>query len=198
MIIIFLGQPGSGKGTQTKLLAEKLNLPKFSIGKLLREEFEKKTKLGITGEKFWGEKGINVPTKISFTILKKYLDNKTAFILDNFPRTLENLKYLNIYLKKRKLSVNYVFHLDIDRDEAERRLIKRAANDEQKYGKRRLDETSELIKIRYDKGYGKEMPEILTYYQKRGLLFNINGMENITDIHNKIINILAKSDKNSN
>lgn len=193
MIIIFLGQPGSGKGTQAKLLGDYLKISSYSMGQLLREEYDKKTKEGILAEKYWGEKGINVPTNISFPILKNYLDKKNNFILDNFPRTPANLEYFKKYLAKRKLAVNYVFHLSISKKEAVKRLLKRAVIDEKKFGKKRLDETEELIRVRYEKGYETEIPAVLQYYRRQKILFEFDGSEKIKDIHKKIIRVIKKS-----
>ncbi len=181
MNIIILGPPGAGKGTQARLLSEKYNIPHLSIGAILRNEFEKKTPLGIEGEKYWGEKGINVPTRISFRLLEKYLRNKKGFILDNFPRTEENLEYL----RNSGIKIDYVFHLIISDNEIIKRLKKRAVID------KRIDETEDLIKKRINIGYKKEIEQILKYFRDLGILCEINGEISVNDVNNQMKSVIA-------
>lgn len=185
MIIIFLGPPEAGKGTQAELLAKRLGIPHFSVGQFLREEWHKKTKLGIEGEKYWGEKGINVPTRISFGILKKYLSrSKKGFILDNFPRTKENLDYLKKYLQDKKLKVDRVFHLGVSQKTGEKRLEKRAIS------KDRLDETPKLLKKRRELGYNKDVSEIKSYFKSLGVWHEIDGEKTASEVHKTIVSKL--------
>ncbi|MBI3384929.1 nucleoside monophosphate kinase [Candidatus Gottesmanbacteria bacterium] len=196
MIIIFIGPPGAGKGTQAKLLSQKYHLPHFSIGKILREEFEKGTKEGIAAWEYWGKKGINVPSRISFALLKKYFRaNKSNFILDNFPRTRANLVDLKRYFKKRNLTVDFVFHLGMRENEGMTRLLKRAKFDQNQTGKKRLDETKPLIKKRFTIGYKKEIGGIIKYFKNQKVLYFINGAKDIRDVNQNIINIINLHDK---
>ncbi len=195
MIIILIGPPGAGKGTQAKLLSQKYHLPHFSIGKILREEIEKGTKEVMTAWGYWGKRGINVPSRISFALLKKYLAKKSDFILDNFPRTRENLVDLKRYFKKRDLIVDFVFHLGIDENEGVTRLLKRARIDQKKTGKKRLDETRSLIKKRLTIGYKKEIGEIIKYFNNQKVLFFLNGAKDRQDVYQNIIKIIKKRDK---
>lgn len=176
MNIIILGPPGAGKGTQARLLSEKYNIPHLSIGAILRNEFEKKTPLGIEAEKYWGEKGINVPTRISFPLLENHLKNVKGFVLDNFPRTRENLEYL----KKSKIKIDFVFHIKISDDEVIKRLKKRAVLG-------RIDETDELIRKRLNYGYKKDIEQILKFFKKMGILYEINGNESVHKVNKQII-----------
>ena len=194
MIIIFIGPPGAGKGTQAKLLSQKYHLSHFSIGKILREEYEKGTKEGITAWRYWGKKGINVPSRISFILLKKYLAGKSGFILDNFPRTKENLVELKKYLKERNLVVDFVFHLGVGQKEITTRLLKRAENDQKITGKTRLDETKSLIKTRLKIGYKKEIGDILNYFNKLKVLFYIDGSQSISSVNQAVNKIIENHD----
>lgn len=195
MIIIFIGPPGAGKGTQTELLSKKYRLPHFSIGQILREEYEKGTKEGITAWEYWGKRGINVPSRISFKFVKRYLDDKSDFILDNFPRTIENLESLKKYLKKRELTIDFVFHLSIDKNEMINRLLKRARIDQKRNGRKRPDETRHLINKRLVIGYKKEIEEIIKYFKSRKVLYFINGAKDVRDVYRNIIKIIDKRDK---
>lgn len=193
MIIIIIGPPGAGKGTQAKLLSKKYHLAHFSIGKILREEYEKGTKEGINAWKYWGKKGINVPSRISFLLLKKYLAKKSDFILDNFPRTNDNLDDLKRYLKKRGLLVNFVFHLRIGKNEGVTRLLNRAIIDQKKTGKKRLDETKPLINKRYEVGYKKEVGGIINYFKNQKVLYLIDGNAKATKVYQDIIKIIERN-----
>ncbi|MBI3980560.1 nucleoside monophosphate kinase [Candidatus Microgenomates bacterium] len=198
MIVIFLGPPGSGKGTQSALLSSKFGLKHLSIGQLLREEYEKKTPLGLEGEKYWGQKGINVPTRISFPLLEKHLSDKTGVVLDNFPRTKENLSVLTSFLKKNSLQVDFAFHLNIDKEESYERLLKRAKSDKEKFGAQRKDETEELIRIRQNVGYEKEIEPIISFYREQKVLYEIEGRGSISDIHEQIVKILKNYGQQTN
>ena len=195
MIIIFLGAPGSGKGTQSQLLADKLGLTHLSVGQLLREEYKKKTPVGLEGEKYWGEKGVNVPTRISFTLLEKYLTQESNVVLDNFPRTYENLRYLTKHLEKEHLQIDFVFHLQVDSEESRRRLLKRAIEDKEKYGQQRKDETEQLIEVRQKVGYEKDILPILEYFKKRYVLHDIDGRKSVEEVHKEIMQIIKNYGK---
>lgn len=194
MIIILIGPPGAGKGTQTELLSQKFHLAHFSIGKILREEYEKGTKEGLKAWKYWGKKGINVPSGISFKLLKKNLEKKPDFILDNFPRTADNLNDLKKYLTKRKLKIDFVFHLNINKNEGVTRLLKRAISDKKSKGKERLDETKPLIRKRFVFGYKKEIDKIIRYFKKQDNLHFINGEQNVKKVFKDIIKIIKKNE----
>lgn len=198
MIVIFLGPPGSGKGTQSALLSSKLGLKHLSIGQLLREEYEKKTALGLEGEKYWGQKGINVPTRISFPLFEKHLSVKTGVVLDNFPRTKENLSVLTSFLKKNSLQVDFVFHLNVDKNESYERLLKRAKSDRKKFGGQRKDETEELIRVRQSVGYEKEIEPIISFYREQRVLYEIEGRGSVRDIHEQIVKILKNYGQQTN
>lgn len=198
MIVIFLGPPGSGKGTQSALLASKFGLKHLSVGQLLREEYGKKTPLGLEGEKYWGQKGINVPTRISFPLLEKNLSDKTGIVLDNFPRTKENLSVLTNFLKKNSLRADFVFHLNVDKKESYERLLKRAKSDRKKFGAKRKDETEELIRVRQNVGYEKEIEPIISFYREQKALYEIDGRGSIRDIHEQIVKILKNYGQQTN
>ena len=96
MNLIFFGAPGSGKGTYGSLVSEKLNIPKISTGDIFRAEISTGSELGIKVEGYL-KNGELVPDKIVFDVIKSRLakqDCKKGFILDGFPRTIEQMKAL--------------------------------------------------------------------------------------------------------
>ena len=114
MRIILLGPPGAGKGTQSKKLAEKLDLPHISTGDILRKNVKEGTVLG-TEAKDYMEKGLLVPDKLMAKMLKDRFeqpDIKKGFILDGYPRALTQAKTLDEILNTKKIGIDLVVYLD--------------------------------------------------------------------------------------
>ncbi len=125
--IIFIAPPAAGKGTQAKLLAEKYNIPHISTGDLLREEIAKSTDLGLKIENIM-ETGALVSDEIITELLKKRLvksDCDNGYILDGYPRNLEQAKIYDELLKEINRELGIVIFLDIDRELAMKRTLSR-------------------------------------------------------------------------
>jgi adenylate kinase len=113
---LIFGVQGAGKGTQAKILSERLSIPHISSGDLLREAAEKGTKRGIEAKHFW-EKGNLVPDELMIPMFEERFaeaDCRDGFILDGFPRTVEQGKMLGRALKKLGRHFDVVLYLDID------------------------------------------------------------------------------------
>lgn len=209
-ILIFFGPPGSGKGTQAKMLAKKFKLPVVAPGELLRLEMRNKTKLGEKLKKFL-HSGRLVPDTAVKNIIIKRLKNKDArngFILDGYPRNLSQLKELSKILKKDISADKGVLAIWIKVSDAEvmnrlggRRICVCGASYHLKFnppkkkgicdlcGKKlyiRSDDKPAIIKIRI-KLYYKENAPILKYWRKVGKLIEINGEQKIKKIHTDIM-----------
>ena len=125
--IILIAPPAAGKGTQAKMLHEKYNIPHISTGKLLREEATKETELGKTIKETIS-KGRLVSDEIITTLLKLRLMNEdcnNGYILDGYPRNIEQAKIYEELLKSLNKDIGIVVFFDIDKDLAMKRTLSR-------------------------------------------------------------------------
>lgn len=113
--IILLGPPASGKGTQAALLAAAFGLPAASTGAMLREEKARGTALGAEADRWTGNGGL-VPDDLVLTLVWQWLDGRTRFVLDGFPRTLGQAQAFDAGLKDRGLALDvvYLFELSVE------------------------------------------------------------------------------------
>jgi len=131
MIVIFIGPPFSGKETQTSLLSEKLNIPVFSMGALIRKAYEERNEEIVEAYEEYSMKGKHLPIQLKFNLLKKEMDKAgNSFILDNFPASKNDLEVFEIYLKENNLSVHKVFCLNISENEMKKRFTIRGRRDD--------------------------------------------------------------------
>jgi adenylate kinase len=124
MRIVFLGPPGSGKGTQAKLLAERLGVPAISTGDILRDAVREKTALGLQAQSVM-EKGELVSDDLIVALVRERIglrDARGGFILDGFPRTLAQAEALEGRLAGRRIPLDHVVSLQVPREELIRRL----------------------------------------------------------------------------
>ncbi len=178
MIIIFLGPPYAGKGTQTALLKEKLDLPVFSMGALIREARETGDESINEAYENYALKGLNVPTEIKFSLLKrKMLEAGNNFMLDNFPATKDDLDVFLQFLSENNLSVDKVIYLSIGDEEMMRRLTN--------ISRGRADDKPEIVKSRRQIQDEDRKP-VLDYFRSMGFLREVNGEGSIEEINRKI------------
>lgn len=124
--VLLLGAPNTGKGTFARKIAEKYSIPHISTGDILRNEVKKSSKLGLEAKKYM-ESGALVPDNLILRIFQDRIsqqDCKRGFVLDGFPRTIEQAKELDKILKKDKDSVLKIINLDVERSI----LFQRSAN----------------------------------------------------------------------
>lgn len=191
MNLIIIGPSGSGKGTQAELLSKKFNIPTISMGELIRQASEQKIPEGIKAENYW-RKGNWVPAELTFRILQPALNQgKKGFVLDGFPRTIEQVPLLEKYLEERGKKIDKVIHLWISDEEAVKRLLLRAKKDIRRRGKPRKDETEEIIRERLS-SYHQTVDPILDYYRKKGILEKVDGERPIEPIHQDIMKRLKR------
>jgi len=188
MIISIIGPSGCGKGTQAKLLAEKLGIPAISTGKLLRSEFEAQTPEGIAAEKYWG-KGGWVPAELMMKILQKRLaqpDCQKGFVLDGTPRKMADIPLLENYLSKKGQTLDLVLHLDTSDESCLSRLTHRIFEAREKGEAVREDEDPEEVRERL-RQYHETIEPVLRYFEEKGILRHINNEQPIEGVFEEIV-----------
>lgn len=124
MIVILLGAPGSGKGTQSKVLAEKYNFTHLATGDIFRAEIANKTALGEKAAEYV-RTGKLVPDNLVTEMVAARIDASGKYLLDGFPRNVEQAQSLDQILSKQSRSITLVVYLNLSHEEALRRLISR-------------------------------------------------------------------------
>ncbi len=123
MILVLLGPPGSGKGTQGTLLKQKLGFEHISTGDILRSEVSKKTPIGLKAQEYMNQ-GLLVPDDLIVEMIKNILKEFPGknYVFDGFPRTVNQAEIFETMLKTMNLDVNKVFYFDLDDDVIIKRL----------------------------------------------------------------------------
>jgi adenylate kinase len=187
MHIVFYGPEGSGKGTQAKLLSDTLHLPILTSGDLVRDAAVNDK--GIIGEvcRQALEEGKYVADSEMFVLWKwrlKEEDAKGGWIMDGFPRNVEQAKFLDDKIDKYGYKVEKVFYLNLSEEESIKRLSKRARPLHP--GSLETHDTPERIKSRLAI-YKTGEKDVLEFYKQKGVLIEINADQSIEDVHAQIM-----------
>jgi adenylate kinase len=207
--LVLLGPPGAGKGTQARMLGERIHAPQISSGDLLREAVRDKTPLGVQAESYMG-KGSLVPDQLVLKLIDARLDHpdaRTGFILDGFPRSVPQAEALAGMLKQRGETISKVVAMNVPDDE----LVKRIS------GRRTCRNCNEMYHVIFDppakpgvcnkcggelyqreddheatvrnrlQVYNNATKPLLDYYGKAGLLSQIDGMGRPEEILSRIL-----------
>lgn len=189
MIFIIMGISGCGKGTQAELLAKHFGLVHLSTGELFRREQERGTPLGKEAyEKWWG-KGLWPPMEVVFRLLEPELERHLVpgFVLEGWPRTVEQARFLDNYLSRKGLKVDKVFLLETSGATTFKRLKGRATQAQQAGEKVRLDDASDEAIRQRIKSYQETVSPILAYYQECGVLERINNEGHVGEVAGAIL-----------
>jgi adenylate kinase len=216
MNLILLGPPGAGKGTQAKLLENKFALKQLSSGDMLRSAVMAETQVGKQAKAFM-DKGALVPDQLVMEVVFEHLaglkDGK-GFILDGFPRTVEQAEALDDWLDERGNAIDRVVVIQVRDDMLVERIagrftcgtcgegyhdtFKRPAHDAvcDKCGghefKRRADDNPETVKTRL-KAYHTQTAPLISYYREQGKVAMINGEAAIEDVSRQIDEIFEET-----
>lgn len=212
MNIVFLGPPGAGKGTQAKILIEKYGIPQISTGDMLREHRAKGTELGKKAQEYM-DKGQLVPDEIILGMVKERLsqpDCEKGFILDGFPRTVAQAEALDSLLAEMGKKLDVALALVVPDELLVERLTGRRTckscgmmyhikyKPPKVEGKcdhcggelyQRPDDNEETVRNRL-KVYHESTAPLIDYYNKKGILKEIDGSKSIEEITTQIISIL--------
>lgn len=197
MRLVLLGLPGAGKGTQAKRIAEEYHLTAISTGEMLREATKEKDTFGLRVQEYMN-KGELVPDEWINSLVKSRLqakDVENGFVLDGYPRTLQQAKMLEAYLQSQNQNLDAVFFLDVSQDTLRHRLAQRGnlrskekqgnSQIEAKREKIRLDDKPEVIENRLH--INKELMEsLIHFYKERNLLYVINGEGDFDNVFDNI------------
>ena len=182
--IVLFGPPGAGKGTQAKILVEKLNSYQVSTGDMLRDEIKKNTEIGrkilnnMDDGQFVDDEIVN---KLLETII--FDSKKNKLIFDGYPRTIKQAKNLENLLHKSNKKIDFIFFLNVNKDAIIKRIEKR------KILEKRSDDDATTILKRYDI-YMNETKPILDFYSSHKGFHEIDGSLEIEQITSKIGAIL--------
>jgi len=179
--MILLGPPGSGKGTQGRMLAKEFNLVYISTGHLMRQEIKKGTEMGISAKEYI-EKGDIVPDEIAIKLIERQIKthpDANGFIFKGFPRTIVQAYILDGLLRKMQSTITAAFELEVSTLESIKRLAARGKT----FGRRAYDADTDIIIHRLEQ-YEKHSSIVSEYYTKQNKLQVINGVgteESISD-----------------
>ena len=181
MRIILFGPPGCGKGTQATFISDSLAIPHLSTGDMLRSAVGSGSEIGMKAKNIM-ERGSLVSDEIVLSIVEERIaknDCENGFILDGFPRTVNQAEKLDLLLSNSH-KLDCVLRIKVDEDEIIKRLIDRA----------REDDKPDIIKNRF-KTYNAETEPLIPFYEERKILFNINGMQKIEEVSEDIKKVIG-------
>lgn len=185
MRLVLLGAPGSGKGTQAKLLKQEFNIPHISTGDLLRAAVAAKTDLGLAAKEVM-DAGKLVSDEIVLGMLKERLaqeDAKAGFILDGFPRNLVQADMLDSLLEEINMPAQHAILIAVDPEEVVGRIAKRAELEG------RADDTEEVVRDRI-KIYDTQTAPVVDHYKNHEVLSEVLGTGSIEDVQHRILSVL--------
>jgi adenylate kinase len=185
--MLIVGPPGSGKGTQAALITRAYGIPDVSTGDIFRFNIKNETPLGLKVKQIV-DSGDYVPDSLTNELVTDRLledDASHGFLLDGYPRTLEQVHYLDSLLAGKGQKLDAVIQLVADRDEVVSRLTKRAVE------QGRLDDSEDAIRHRQEV-YTRETSPLIAVYRDRGLLIEVDGLGAVSDVAARIAGALAE------
>ena len=179
--MVLLGPPGAGKGTQAQKLADHLDVPQVSTGDLFRHNISNGTELGLQAKKYL-DAGDLVPATLTNALVDDRLDDTdvaTGFILDGYPRSVEQAEALDAMLNKRGLELDAVLEFRVPEEELVSRLK----------GRGRADDTEDIIRNRF-KVYRDETAPLLDHYS--GVLVTVDAVGELDEVFARALKALGR------
>jgi adenylate kinase len=183
--LLIVGPPGAGKGTQAARLTERYGIPAIATGDIFRENIRNQTPLGIE-VKATIDAGDYVPDTLTNALVTSRLeepDAREGFLLDGYPRTVDQIAYLDDLLAGKGQALDAVIQLLADKEEVVTRLRKRALE------QGRTDDTEDAIRHRQDV-FARETAPLIPVFRERGLLIEVDGLGDIDEVAARIADAL--------
>lgn len=203
--ILIMGGPGAGKGTMSAKIVEKYNVCHISTGDIFRSEIGNQTELGMMAKSYM-DKGLLVPDEVTNQMVKSYLENledkKNGFLLDGYPRTIDQAKAFDALSEGSDLAIDTVIAMELDFSVLSgritgRRLCRNCGEIYHMVTKppkqegvcdncggelyQRKDDTEESLKVRLDE-YSRQTEPVLDFYEKKGFVKHINADQPIEKV----------------
>ena len=209
MRLIIFGPPGAGKGTQAALLEQRRGITQISTGDILRAAMDQETALGQKA-KAYVEAGELVPDELVRKLAEQAIADEsfTDFVLDGYPRTLQQAEWLTEFLEGRDTPLHAVLSLEVPDEVLVRRLSRRRVHAEtgETYHLdhnpppdaldpdlivQRSDDEPETVRNRLAV-YRKETAPLASYYEERDALVSVDGVGDIEEVFQRILQVLAR------
>ncbi len=184
--LLLIGPPGAGKGTQAAKLADQYSIPAISTGDIFRANVANETPLGVQAKAFM-DRGEYVPDSLTNDLVRDRLSHDDAvdgFLLDGYPRTIDQVNELDSILESAGHSLDAVVLITADTDEVVARLLKRAGE------QGRADDTEEVIRRRMEV-YAEQTAPLVDVYSKRGLIVEVDGLGAVHEVTERIVSALS-------
>ena len=184
--LLIVGPPGAGKGTQAVRVAEELSIPAISTGDIFRANVSGRTELGVLAKSYM-DKGEYVPDSVTNDMVRSRLaeeDAREGFLLDGYPRTLDQVEALDGMLSELGTPLDLVLLLVVEQEEVISRLVARGAE------QGRSDDTEETIRRRLEV-YAEQTAPLIDVYEQRGLVRRVDGKAPIDEVTSALREALA-------
>jgi adenylate kinase len=181
--LVLVGPPGAGKGTQAAAIADKLSVPHISTGDIFRANVGQGTPLGQEAKRYM-DSGKLVPDEVTNAMVADRLSQSDAaegFLLDGYPRNLEQADVLAEFLAASGTALDVVVEIVVEGELVVQRLLQR--------GQGRVDDTEDVIRRRLEI-YEAETAPLIGYYRERGLLRTVDGVGSVDDVTARILGVL--------